>query len=275
MRTKAKNLDAKRPPIDAGLSTGARSSPEIVHLRTAADWQTSLAPRLASPGSVQTLLVVFEAPPPASLRHFAPWRRTKRVPGLSRYLPMASSLPSLAEQFDPLAYAARENCLPWKELQHALQAPNRGDLVVAGLVDEKLRTVTLWRGNLRPLVLPWSAFRSTGPGPKPDFGRFRVVDHGQTVCLGAFEAATDALLYEFDPDFRRRTQARLAATERGLGPSLRRLRKQRGLAQSDFAPLAARTVARIELGQVTRVQAGTLKRLADKLGVAPEELDSF
>lgn len=248
----------------------------IRFLRTSGDWQEYLAQRKApSAARSQGLLVVFEAPRRSLIQAAMKQPRRKRDPGLVLGLPTASSLPVLAEHFAPLAYAPRSNCLTWEEMEQALRAPHRADLAIAGLVDDKLQTVTLWRGDLRPLVVPWAAFKQSGSGPTPDFRRFQIIDYGQTIRLGEYEAATDALLYEFDPDYRRRAKARQSASDQGLGPSLRRLRKQRRLKQSDFAPLAARTVARIESGQVAGVRAGTLRRIADRLGVALEELASY
>jgi hypothetical protein len=52
-------------------------------------------------------------------------------------------------------------------------------------------------------AIPW--FRSA---PRPDFSAFSVVDSGQTIKLGDYEAATDAVLWEFDLDARARMQQR-------------------------------------------------------------------
>jgi transcriptional regulator with XRE-family HTH domain len=86
----------------------------------------------------------------------------------------------------------------------------------------------------------------------------------------------DAILYECDPDFRREVSKKRLQEERTFGAALRRLRKQRGLRREDFAPdIVAKTVARIEQGQVKRIQKATLAALAKHLAVEPEEIASW
>jgi DNA-binding Xre family transcriptional regulator len=132
----------------------------------------------------------------------------------------------------------------------------------------------LLRGDLSGLLIPLADF-SPGPGsPKPNFKRFSVTDHGQTLVFGKFEAAFDAVLYEHDRRFRRRLRARMSASDRSLGASLRRLRKQMGLRLQDFGPLE-KTLARIERGQVTRPRRSTLELIAQRLGCSVEELGSY
>lgn len=162
------------------------------------------------------------------------------------------------------------------ELVEALAADNRKDLFIGGSVDPSSQTVTLWRGSLVPLTVPFRAFEPSGDGTTPDFSRFAIADCGQTVQLGDYEAATDALLYEFDPVYRRRVNRERLETEQSFGAALRRLRKQRGLTREDFAPeVAAKTIARIERGEVQRIQKRTLEALARRLQVRPEEIASF
>lgn len=188
----------------------------------------------------------------------------------------AKSIAALASCFSHFAFSEDGAFLEPEELAEALQAENRRGLFIGGLVDDSTKTVTLWRGDLEPLTVPYSAFPTSGDGIKPDFTKFKVTDYGQTIRLGAYEAAADAILYEFDPDYRRRIKKERHATEQSFGASLRRLRKQRGLSREDFAPdITAKTVARIELGQVTNVQSKTLQALAKRLGVAPDEIGSF
>jgi hypothetical protein len=54
------------------------------------------------------------------------------------------------------------------------------------------------------------------------------------VRLDAYEAATDAILYEFDEAYRRRAKRRRLVQDRSLGGALRRLRLQKGLRRADF-----------------------------------------
>jgi DNA-binding Xre family transcriptional regulator len=162
------------------------------------------------------------------------------------------------------------------ELLEALAADHRENLFIGGSVDPSSRTITLWRGTLEPLTVPFRAFELSGDGTAPDFSRFAITDCGQTVQLGDYEAATDALLYEFDPEYRRRVNRERLETEQSFGAALWRLRKLRGLSREDFAPeVAAKTIARIERGEVQRIQKKTLEALARRLQVRPEDIATF
>jgi transcriptional regulator with XRE-family HTH domain len=61
-----------------------------------------------------------------------------------------------------------------------------------------------------------------------------------------------------------------------FGGALRRLRLQKGLTREDFEPeISAKTIARIERGEVEEPREDTLKAIAKRLGVAPGEITSF
>lgn len=187
-----------------------------------------------------------------------------------------AALPALSNCFQRLAYGADDAFLPPDELAAALQAGNHGDLFIGGAVDAASQTATLWRGNLEPLTVAFGAFEKSGDGTKPDFARFAVADYGHTVRLGRYEAATDAILYEFDPEYRRRLLRQRLQSEQSFGASLRRLRKQRGLRREDFAPaVTAKTIARIEQGRVRRVRPRTVEAVARRLRVKPEEIATY
>ncbi|MBW2258813.1 MAG: helix-turn-helix transcriptional regulator [Deltaproteobacteria bacterium] len=83
------------------------------------------------------------------------------------------------------------------------------------------------------------------------------------------------MLYERDTDYRRRLKEQHLAEDQSFGASLRRLRLLRGLRQSDFPGIAAKTVARIERGGVKSPNARTVAILADRLGVEPDQLAEF
>jgi len=145
------------------------------------------------------------------------------------------------------------------DLVDILSAENRDDLFLRASYDPMARHVVIHRGDLSTLVVPLSWFAPTVHGPRPDPARVRVVDSGQTLALGDYEAAADAILYKFDPDYRRRAKQRALARDTSFGGSLRRLRLQMGLARSDFAPnLSAKTVGRIERGEIRKPHKRTL-----------------
>ena len=170
---------------------------------------------------------------------------------------------------------ARNGFLSPDELLEVLAAPNASDLFIGGQVDAEAGVLLLFRGDLGSLVVPLGNFEPTASGPRPDPSRFEIIDHGQTIKLGAYEASAEAVLYEVDPEYRRRIKARRRAEERGFGASLRRLRIQRGLRQSDFPGISEKEIGRIERGEVEELRSDTRKRLAERLGVRAEEIEEY
>ena len=123
-------------------------------------------------------------------------------------------------------------------------------------------------------MAPFAIFPRSGDGTTPDFTRLRLADHGRTVALGDYESSADAILYDLDPHYRRRLKKQRRQDERTFGASLLRLRKQRGLKRSDFTPISAKEIARIERNEVEKPHARTLEAIADRLGIRPEDIDS-
>ena len=169
----------------------------------------------------------------------------------------------------------KRTVLPCEQLVAVLLSDKKKDLFISGVIDEASETLTLWRGDMTFLVVPLSAFRPTCLGVYPDWNRFEITDFGQTLKFGEYQAASDAVLYEFDIEYRRRLNLVRRSEEKGFGPGLRRLRKQRGLRRDQFTGLSAKTVARIERGEVTHVHTRTRNILADRLGVPSEEIESY
>jgi hypothetical protein len=186
------------------------------------------------------------------------------------------TIPVLSSLFRRIAFAVDDGVIPAVELAEVLEAENRANLLIGGFVNNATKMITLWRGNLESLTVPFSAFEKSGSGEVPDFNSFSVIDCGQTVKLGDYEAAVDALLYEYDSEYRRAISKKRLQDDQSFGASLRRLRKQRGLRREDFEPdVSAKTVARIEQGKVTRIQKTTLDSLAKHLSVESQEIQTF
>jgi len=126
------------------------------------------------------------------------------------------------------------------------------------------------------LVVPLAWFvGQSSSSPKADPQKFQVSDFGQTVKLGEFEAASDAILYEFDSDFRRRRKKELLKEDKSLGASIRRLRLQKNLRRDDFPGISAKTIARIERNEIGAPQAQTLAVIASRLDVKESDLGSY
>ncbi|MGD0897796.1 MAG: hypothetical protein ABR915_08150, partial [Thermoguttaceae bacterium] len=154
--------------------------------------------------------------------------------------PRPNSIPGLNSCFRRLAGVAPDSrLLPLEELLDVLSAPQgeAANLFIAGVADPQSRTLALTRGNMKTIAVPFSMFPPSGTGVQPDFGRLSLTDYGHTVQLGDYEAASDAILYETDPEFRRKQKKKLLAEEQTFGASLRRLRIQKGLSRNDFVPV--------------------------------------
>ncbi len=125
------------------------------------------------------------------------------------------------------------------------------------------------------MVAPFSIFPQSGDGTAPDFARLELLDYGHTIALGDYEASTDAVLYELDPLYRRKLRKHQQQHEKTFGAAPSRLRKQRGLKRTDFAPISLKEIARLERNEVAKPHAKTLAVLATRLHVRPEEIETF
>lgn len=164
--------------------------------------------------------------------------------------------------------------LPVEELADVLGAVNREDLFV-GVAAAPADAVVLYRGDLEPMVVPLTWFRRRLGGPKPDIANLSITDSGQTIRLGEYEAAADAILYEFDAAYRRRARKREIDRDKSFGGALRRARLQKGLSRRDFHSITAKEIARIERGEVKKPRPRTIAILAKRLGVPAKEIATY
>lgn len=165
--------------------------------------------------------------------------------------------------------------LPLQELAEVLNSEGRADLLIGGEAVEARSELLLYRGNLEPISVPLAWFVPRPSSPEPDIRRLAITDYGQTVRVGEYEASTDAILYEFDDDYRVRAKKRLRQQDSSFGGALRRLRLLKGLRQSDFPGVTAKEIARIENGQVKKPHEDTLRKIAQKTGVPVEEIHTY
>jgi hypothetical protein len=190
--------------------------------------------------------------------------------------PRPESVPSLSGFFERVVGAiAGYAWLPAEELPTVLIGKDATDRFIGGAADLRGKTIALVRGNLSTLVVPFDYFKPSGDGTKPDFSKLSFADYGLTVALGDYEASADGILYEFDPAYRQKLKKERIAEEKSFGASLRRLRLQRSLKRSDFAPVASKTIARIERGDVEKPHGKTLETIAQRLGVAADQIESY
>ena len=188
----------------------------------------------------------------------------------------SEQLAALSSVFKRIAFAPPKGShLPFNQLVEVLTSDENRDLVISGVVDERAGTLTIWRGDSSKLVVPLTAFPTSASKPRPNFGNFSITDHGQTLKFGGYEASVDSVLYDFDPEYRRRLKAKRIVEDKGFGPSLKRLRLQKKIRRKDFYPLSEKTIARIERGKVHRIHPRTKIILARTLGVKASEIESY
>ncbi len=160
-------------------------------------------------------------------------------------------------------------------LAEVLASPHRSDLFIAGAYVPETSAILLYRGNLDVLVIPVTWFTNAASTASITPDAIEVVDSGQTIRLGEFEASANAILYKFDAEYRRAAKKKAVAEDRSLGASIRRLRLQKGLTREDFPGVTPKTIARIERGEVERPRDATLEIIARALGCTIKQIGGF
>lgn len=160
-------------------------------------------------------------------------------------------------------------------LADVITSDDRANLFIAASYDALTQAVVLYRGNLEPVVVPLSWFVNAASTAVADPAALAIIDYGHTVQLGDFEAATDAILYEFDPAYRQQVKADRLARDASIGGAIRRLRLQRGYRLTDLRGVEPKTLARIERGEVQAPHHDTLAAIATALGVTLQDLPSY
>ncbi|WP_406694686.1 helix-turn-helix domain-containing protein [Singulisphaera sp. Ch08] len=190
--------------------------------------------------------------------------------------PPAESVPALLGVFGTVLGLGKDSrWLPVEELVRVITGNDASSRFIGGAADMETETLALVRGSRETMVLPFSAFETSGDGTEPDFSKLGFTDFGHTVALGDYEASADAILYENDATYRQNLKKERLKSEQSFGASLRRLRLQRKLTQEDFAPLAKKTIARIERNEVGKPHGKTLNVLAQRLGVSADQIESY
>jgi len=110
--------------------------------------------------------------------------------------------------------------LPTEQLEAAFEAENAKDLFIGGFVNEY--HVYLIRGNHSSIEVPREWFTKPLGGccgvnevNTPDFMNLSFTDYGNNVKLGKYEVASDAILWDFDPDAKLRMQENEASDALG------------------------------------------------------------
>lgn len=184
------------------------------------------------------------------------------------------ALPALEALFKDAIVIPHKTALPLEELLEIINDKNAKNYVIGGQIDEKTHTVTLIRGDLSKLAVPFSTFRPSGIGVQPDFTRFSIEDFGQSIKFGDYDSSVHAVLYEFDPLYRKDRKAELLNKDKSFGACLRRLRILKRFKQTDFPGVDAREIGRIERGEV-KPRPITIAKIAETLEVKPTEIKTY
>lgn len=93
--------------------------------------------------------------------------------------------------------------LPPKEMDEILSLPSaeKRRLIVGGYADYTLQHLILFRGDGTSVVAPFSMFEPT-PQTSPNFEELDIIDYGNTVKLGEYEASTRSILIDLDPEYK-------------------------------------------------------------------------
>jgi hypothetical protein len=189
--------------------------------------------------------------------------------------PRTGSVPALLGVFGKVIGLGGYRWLPLEELIKVITGKDAVNRFIGGAADSESRTLALVRGDRQTVVVPFSLFEETADGVKPDFSDLSFTDYGHTVGLGEYEASSDAILYEIDAEYRRKLSKERQKSDRSFGASLRRLRLQKRLNRSAFAPLAAKTIARIERNEIEKPHGKSLEIIAHRLGVPVDQIETY
>ena len=83
--------------------------------------------------------------------------------------------------------------LPQEILSEVLAAPHRAKLLIGCHVDKYDNTISFWNGELKKFTVPFSFFEPSGT-TKPNFFNVSIIDYGQTIKLGDYEAASGCVI---------------------------------------------------------------------------------
>ena len=93
--------------------------------------------------------------------------------------------------------------LPQEEIGEIEKSSNKLHLGIfmSGFVDYALREIVLFTADHKEIIASFDMFQPTSKA-QPDFQLFSLIDFGNTIKLGEYEAASSAILYELDPEYK-------------------------------------------------------------------------
>ena len=81
------------------------------------------------------------------------------------------------------------------DIKGAVESPQANIMVIGGKVDYKKKIIRVVRASdLKSFDVPFSKFKPSGDGTRPNFKDFQVTDCGFSIRLGDYEAGADSIL---------------------------------------------------------------------------------
>lgn len=164
--------------------------------------------------------------------------------------------------------------LSYKEILGITKEEHPEDFVIGGHVNHESKTIALYRGDFSSILIPFDRFEKNATS-EPDFSKLKISDHGMALQLGEYEASVYPILYELDPNYRRRVNKQRKSEDKTFGACLFRARKIMGLNQDDFPGVRRETILRIENQKSKAVRSSTKKSILKKLKLKEEELLNY
>lgn len=106
---------------------------------------------------------------------------------LKRLMEFADSLRSTKKEEPRVVW------LKATELRDVLSHRMKHTLFIGGVARHDRKVLQLIRGDFRKIEVPFSTFEPSGEGIEPDFSRLSIIDHGHTIALGDYQAASDKI----------------------------------------------------------------------------------
>jgi hypothetical protein len=179
----------------------------------------------------------------------------------------AATPPALAPVrviFDAVITGTEYGLLGESDLVKVLRAPDAADRAIGAAYSATTGLLALVSGDGQQLVVP-----STAIGPEqgaPDLVAVKVCDDGRVITFGQrYRLPFDQFRRDHDPEYRAMVRHEELADDQTFGARLRRARVDAGLGQGKIGGLTARSIRRIEAGDVAEadIRKGT-RRLIEK-----------
>ena len=144
---------------------------------------------------------------------------------------------------------------------------------IAAKVIPVLGDVVVTKADFSKLVVKMASLHTNENGPKPRFDNIEVIDFGNAIRFGQYEASMRSLLYQNDHEYRLEQKKQRLVTERSFGACLRRYRLLKSMDQTDFSSVSEKTIRRIEEG--CDPKESTKDKILNELGVKLDDLLSY